>query len=114
MAPDLIAMALFYIIAGIAHFLKPGMYKRIVPPFIRYPLTVVYLSGIAEFLLGLGLLTESLRSASARGLIILLVLIFPANIYMAVSQKFRKIPRWLLYLRLPLQGVLIWWAWQYA
>ena len=114
MTADLIAMSLLYIIAGITHFFKPALYKKIVPPYIRYPSAVIYLSGAAELLLGSGLLGEPLRSASAWGLILLLILIFPANIYMAVSKKFRRIPQWLLYLRLPIQVLLIWWAWLYT
>ena len=107
-------MATLYILAGISHFIWPAMYKAIMPPNIPKPALMVQISGLAEMVFGMGLLFDSTRIYAAWGLIVLLLAVFPANIYMATSGRFRKIPSWILYLRLPLQLILIWWAWTYT
>lgn len=109
----LYVMAGLYIVAGILHFVSPRTYLAIMPPYIPNPKRMVDFSGALEILLGIGLLFPQTRTLSAWGLILLLIAIFPANIYMATSGKFRKIPSWLLWARLPLQGLLIWWAYSF-
>lgn len=84
------------------------------PPYIPAHHLMVTLSGIAEIVFGLGLLVPATRSLSAWGLVILLIAIFPANVYMATSSRFQKFPAWLRWARLPLQGLLIWWAYQFT
>ncbi len=84
------------------------------PPYIPAHSQMVVISGVAEIVLGMGLLVPATRSIAAWGLILLLVAIFPANVYMATSSRFQKFPIWLRWARLPLQGVLIWWAYQYT
>lgn len=108
-------MAAAYSIAGILHFLKPKPYIRIMPPSIPYPKLMVKISGVFEILLGVGLLFQVTRSYAALGLILLLIAIFPANIYMAkrMYQKQSK-NRWISYVRLPFQFVLIYWAYLYV
>ncbi len=104
-------IALIFVGAGVLHFVRPGPFVRIVPPFLPFPLALVYLSGIAEILGGIGMLVPSLRTWAGFGLIALLVAVFPANVYMALApQKFGIAPVW-LWLRLPLQFVLIGWVW---
>ena len=104
------------IIIGSAHFLKPEQFARIVPPvFPAY--TSVYVSGVFEILGGIGLLVPLVSVAAAWGLISLFIAVFPANIYMAVHNiKLDGVPQnQLLYWgRLPLQAVLIAWAWWYT
>ncbi len=115
-------MSAVYIGAGIAHFLMPKAFARAVPPQLPRPIGLVYLSGLAEIGLGLGVLYNRTRRLSAYGLIALLIAVFPANLYMAVSDPFdEEIPDRLqpiadagAWLRLPLQLVLIAWAWKYA
>lgn len=108
-------MGAFFVFAGIMHFVKPKMYLRMMPPYIPWPSFMVYASGVAEFLLGLALFYEPIRNYAAWGIIALLIAIFPANIQMLIEyKKFKPIPRWGLILRLPLQAVLIWWAYQYT
>ncbi len=92
--------------AGLMHFVAPRTYVAIVPPFLPWPEALVTISGAAEILGGLGLLTERWRRAAAYGLIALLVAVFPANIYMAMRGM--MLPAWALWARLPLQFVLIW------
>ncbi|WP_373189940.1 MauE/DoxX family redox-associated membrane protein [Halolamina sp.] len=115
-------MGSLYVVAGIAHFLAPNGFAQIVPPWLPNPLALVYLSGIAEIVLGLGVLHPRTRKPAAWGLIALLLAVFPANIYMATSGVVVQdaatgtldpspLVRWG---RLPLQAVLIAWAWWYT
>jgi uncharacterized membrane protein len=106
-----------FIVSGILHFVMPAPYVRIVPPLFPQPKALVLISGGAEILGGAGLLISRLRRPAGFGLALLLVAVFPANIYMAVAH----VPatgllgnRWLQWLRLPVQLPLIWWAWHYA
>ena len=106
-------LAVLFVAAGVLHFLRPAAYASIVPPALPYPLALVYISGVAEILGGLGLLVPGLRPWAGVGLIALLVAVFPANVYMALAPEragFGVAPVW-LWLRLPLQAVLIAWVW---
>ncbi|GAB4001794.1 DoxX family protein [Spirosoma daeguense] len=111
---SLYVQAFLYIVAGINHFLSPKMYLAIMPPYIPAHSLMVKLSGLAEVILGIGLLFPVTRSLSAWGIMLLLVAVFPANVYMAMSNRFRKFPALLRWLRLPLQVILIWWAYQFT
>ncbi len=106
--------AIIYIVAGVNHFVSPKTYLAIMPPYIPAHEQMVMLSGVAEVLLGIGLLFPATRSMAAWGLVLLLVAVFPANVYMVTSNRFRQLPAWLRWARLPLQGVLIWWAYRYT
>ena len=109
--------ALFFLVAGIAHFVFPDAYARIVPPLLPQPRVLVLVSGIAEIAGGIGLLVPKTRRMAAYGLVVLLIAVFPANIYIAVAHvPFAGLAgkSWLQWLRLPLQAPLIWWAWQYT
>lgn len=112
---SLYIMSLFYVVAGVMHFLKTNFYLKIMPPYLPFPLFLVYISGIAEILLGILILIPTIRVFAAWGVIALLIAVFPANIYMAQKggAEFGA-QDWALYLRLPLQGVLIAWAWVYT
>lgn len=110
---SLILIAVGFVAAGVLHFLRPGPYVRIIPPFLPYPLALVYISGVAEILGGVGVLIPSLRTWAGLGLIALLIAVFPANLYMALAPERAGLgvaPLW-LWLRLPLQVVLIVWVW---
>ncbi|AWK05080.1 DoxX family protein [Flavobacterium crocinum] len=107
-------MALLYIMAGINHFRKPGMYIKIIPPAFKNPKLINILSGAAEIILGILLTLPFTRSFAAWGIIALLIAVFPANVYMLQNKKAGfGLPRWILFVRLPLQLVLIYWAYQY-
>lgn len=108
-------MAAVYIFSGSMHFLKPKGFARIIPPWLPGHYTLVYVSGIAEIILGLLLLPDSTRPFAAWGIVLLLIAVFPANVYMA-QIFYRRKSRffWLTVLRLPLQFFLIWWAWLYT
>ncbi len=111
---SLYLQALLYVAAGVNHFINPKPYLALMPPYIPAHSLMVVVSGVAEIVLGIGLLFPTTRSISAWGLIMLLIAIFPANLYMAVSDRFRRVPAWLRWARLPLQGLLIWWAYYYT
>ncbi len=105
--------ALLFAAAGTLHFINTDLYLKIMPPYIPWHLAMVYLSGVAEIAGGLGLLVPSLRKPAAWGLVALLVAVFPANIYMAMDQiqvTSRPIPQALLWARLPMQALMIWWV----
>jgi uncharacterized membrane protein len=103
-----------FILAGVNHFVMPRAYERIVPPSLRgRSRLVVQLSGVAEIAGGVGVLVPATRRASGLGLIALLAAVFPVNVHMAREpERFRKIPRWALLARLPLQPLIMWWAWR--
>ena len=111
-----VAAALFFMAAGVMHLVHPAPYRAIIPPRFPSPGALVLLSGIAEIAGGAGLLMPKLRRAAGWGLIALLLAVFPANIYMAVSPDSVpwNIPHWLLWARLPLQIVFIGWVWAVA
>jgi uncharacterized membrane protein len=108
-------MSLLFLAAGINHFVHPEFYVKIMPPYLPWHLELVYISGVAEILLGGLVLIPQTRALAAWGLIALLVAVFPANLHMALhSEDYASIPPALLWLRLPLQGVLIAWAYWYT
>lgn len=115
-------MGLLYICTGVTHFRAPELYARIVPPQFPRPVALVYLSGIAEIVLGAGVLFRRTRRQSAWGLVALLLVVFPANVHMATSgMAADMVPGWArdvaqvaAWVRLPLQAVLIRWAWWYT
>ena len=104
-------MAMFYTAAGVAHFGRPDQYLKIMPPFLPARLALVYISGGIEMMLGVMLLFPQFRVLAAWGVIALLIAVFPANIFMfQKGSAATGVPQWVLLLRLPLQGVLIAWA----
>jgi uncharacterized membrane protein len=79
-----VVAAIFYIAAGALHFIRFAMYLRIMPPYIPWPAAMVRISGVCEILGGLGLVFGWSRRAAAWGLILLLIAVFPANVFMAM------------------------------
>ncbi|RCJ20468.1 hypothetical protein A6S26_26460 [Nostoc sp. ATCC 43529] len=112
-----VILSIAIIFVGVTHFLIPEPYVKIMPPQLPNPLELVYLSGFYEILGGVGLLVPPVSQAAAWGLIALFIAVFPANINMAVNHiKLEYIPDspWVHVIRLPLQAVLIAWAWWYT
>jgi uncharacterized membrane protein len=106
--------ASFFLVAGVGHFVSPDFFVKIMPPYLPLHRELVFLSGVFEILLGLLLLFPQTTRLAAWGLIALLVAVFPANIYMFQHQELFQVSPSVLLLRLPLQGVLILWAWVYT
>ena len=102
-------MGALYVAAGVLHFVTPGLYLRLVPPGYPSPALLVAVSGAAEILGGLGVLSPwpAVRRAAGWGLVALLVAVYPANVYAALTAE---APAGLLWWRLPLQGALVAWA----
>ena len=104
-----------FVVAGVMHFVLPKVYASIMPPMLPAPVLLVYVSGVAEILGGVGVLVPSTRRMAAWGLVALLIAVWPANLEMAMHpERFASMPVWALWVRLPLQLPLIWWAWVYT
>mgnify|MGYP001285309194 CR=1 FL=1 len=104
-----------FILAGVNHFLNPGFYVDIMPPYLPWHGALVAISGVAEIALGALLLFRRWSVRAGWGLMVLLVAIFPANLHMAMNpQLYPSISPVALWLRLPLQGLLIAWAYWYT
>ena len=76
-------MGIFYIMVGIKHFQDPSWFVQIVPPILPYKYELVYISGFFEVLLGILLMIPRFQSFAAKGLMALLICVYPANIYLA-------------------------------
>ena len=114
-------MAALFVMAGVMHFANPWFFVQIMPPYLPWHWELVYLSGAIEIALGFLLLLPATRRLAAWGVIALLIAVFPANLHMAMANvQFDPPPamgqpsplaNWI---RLPIQLVLIWWAWLYT
>jgi uncharacterized membrane protein len=105
-------LAGLFVAAGVMHFVRPQFYVSAMPPYLPWHLELVYVSGVIEIALGVLLPVPRVRRLAAWGMVALMVAVFPANVHMAMHPDlFPTFPRWVLYARLPLQGVLIAWAW---
>jgi uncharacterized membrane protein len=107
-------MAGIYILAGLMHFINPKIYMRVMPRYLPNHKTLVYLSGIAEVLLGIGLCISELKVISIYSIIAMLIVFLLVHFYMLTGEKASAgIPKWILVLRIPLQFVLMYWAFIY-
>lgn len=108
-------LAFVFIGAGLIHFIRPSSYLGIMPPYLPQPLLLVYLSGAAELIGGIGVLVPRWRRAAGWWLMLTLVAVFPANVQMLQNWMARgasTMALTVLWLRLPLQVLLIWWVWR--
>jgi uncharacterized membrane protein len=111
------ALAAVFTFAGTLHFVRPKPYEAIVPPPFPKRESVA-ISGVAEIAGAIAVLHPATRPAGRWGLLALLLAVFPANIWMAVSPEkvhgvgIHKLPRWLLWARLPLQPLAMLWVWR--
>jgi len=106
-------LTVFMVGAGVNHFLVPATYVAMMPSALPAHELLVYVSGVAEILGGLGLILPATRRLAAWGLIALLIAVFPANLNMALNHLplgTHVLPTWALWGRLPLQLLMIWWA----
>lgn len=104
-------LALFMITAGIMHFVNPGFFLKIMPPWLPLHKELVLVSGVFEVLLGVLLLVPRISREAAWGIVALLIAVFPANIYLYQNQHILPASPVVHLLRLPLQGLFILWAW---
>lgn len=109
------AMAVFYVLAGVNHFYNTPLYLHMMPSYLPWPLLLVYISGVLEIALGVLLWLPKTTRLGAWGLIVLLILVFPANVNMTLHPELTPaIPGYILWLRLPLQAVFIGFAYYYT
>ena len=107
----LLGLGVFFVGAGVNHFVNPDFFVGIMPPYLPAHLALVYLSGLFEILGGILVLVSRIRAVAGWGLVVLLLAIFPANIHMALSPElFPDMSTAALYARLPFQAVFLAWA----
>ena len=104
-------LSVAFIAAGVLHFLRTGTYESIMPAYLPAHRELVLVSGAAEIAGGVAVAFAQTRRAAGLWLVALLACVFPANVNMAVhSDRFASIAPALLWARLPLQGLLVWWV----
>ncbi len=107
-------MAGMYVVAGTMHFIYPKVYMRIMPRYLPNPRLLVWLSGVFEILLGIGVCIPQVKDTALYGIILMLFAFLAVHFYMLSSKKAAAgIPKWILVLRIPLQFGLIYWAYWY-
>ncbi len=110
----LYVMAAMYVLAGLMHFIKPKLYIRVMPKYLPNHKALVFWSGVAQIVLGIGLCIPVLKAISIYGIIAMLIIFLMVHFYMLSNKKaVTGIPNWFLLLRLPLQFGLMYWAWMY-
>ncbi len=111
-------LAGFFAVAGAMHFVVPRSYESIVPHWLPRRREAVIISGVAEILGAAALLPPSTRRLARWWLLGLLLAVFPANLQMALTPErvpgldLRRVPRWTLWARLPLQPLAMLWVWR--
>jgi uncharacterized membrane protein len=111
-------LAAFFTFTGTMHFLRPRFFEAIVPPSVPNKRQAVAISGVAEIAGAAAVLHPVTRGFGRWWLLALLVAVFPANVHMAVNPEqiegldLRRIPRWALWARLPLQPLAMLWVWR--
>ena len=107
----LFGLATFFIYFGVDHFINPDFYLSIMPPSFPLHEEAIYISGFFEIIGGIGVLIPRFRKIAGWGLVALLIAVYPANIYMAITpEAFPDIPVEMLYFRLVLQFLFLYWA----
>lgn len=111
---SLVLMSALYLLAGISHFIQPGFFLKIIPKWVPYPELTNFVVGAVELLLGMALWVSEIRSYAAMGVILLLLAVFPANVYH--FQKARRKGQHVAAtaIRLPFQALLIYWAYTFV
>jgi uncharacterized membrane protein len=115
---SLIIIAGFYVLAGINHFRSPDRYIRIIPAYLPAPHLLNLLAGIFEIVFGLMFIFKQTRKMAAWGIILMLIAFLPVHIDMIIHAPVMlgnfKVTPLIAWLRIPLQGLLILWAWWYT
>lgn len=107
-------MGMMYAVAGIMHFIKPGIYLRIMPRYLPNPKMLVLLSGIIEIVLGIAVCIPQTKNYAIWAIIAMLAVFLLVHVHMLTSEKAGAgFPKWALVLRLLLQFGLMYWAYSY-
>lgn len=112
------ALVVFYVIAGVNHFINPGFYLDLIPPYLPWHEAINILSGLAEILLGLALLIPSLRQKAVWAIVLMLIAFIPAHVYFiqigSCVEGGLCTTALMAWLRLVLiHPLLLLWAWSY-
>jgi len=106
------AFAVFMVVAGLNHFRAPEFYIGIMPPWLPANAALVFWSGVAEVVAGVGVLIPRIRREAGWFAIAVLLGVFPANLWMALDPTiWPELPTWSRWARLPFQALFIGWAW---
>jgi uncharacterized membrane protein len=102
----------FFVFAGVMHFVIPRTYESIVPRYLPRGREIVYVSGVAEILGGVGVMHPRTRRVASWWSVATLIAVFPANVDMALNSDRYEVPGGAvaLWLRLPVQIVFVLWA----
>jgi uncharacterized membrane protein len=112
------ALAAFFFLAGSMHFVVPRSYEAMMPPSLPRHREAVVISGLAELAGAAAVLPDGGRRLGRWWLLALLLAVFPANVHMALNPEqvrglgLRRVPRWALWARLPLQPLAMLWVWR--
>lgn len=109
-------LILFYVVAGLNHFINPDFYLGLIPDYLPYQSLINYVSGILEILLAIGVAIPSTRLIAIKGIIIMLILFVPSHIYFiqigSCIDSALCVSPWIAWVRLILiHPLLIYWAW---
>jgi uncharacterized membrane protein len=108
-------MILLYMLAGINHFVKPEFYEKIMPFYIPFHRFLIYLSGLCEIVFAIFLIPKTTRKTAALLIVVMLAMFFIIHIHMVIDCWNKSdVMFWIAVIRIPIQFVLIWWAYQYA
>lgn len=108
-------LGILLVFGGVAHFTKTEFYLKAMPTYLPFHEFIVYASGVLEVVLGVLLVISKTTRKAAIGIIILFIAIFPANINMYLNHTdFPEMSETALLIRLPIQLILIAWAYIYA
>ena len=106
-------LAGFWVGAGVMHFVIPREYEAMVPDWVPAHREVVAWTGVAEIAGGLAVLSPRTRAGARWWLLATLLAVYPANVNMALHpERYRRVPAWALYARLPVQGLFAWVTWR--
>ncbi len=113
---SLFVLCSFYLIAGLNHFLNPKNYLDLIPPYFPNHHLLNILSGVCEIIAGTLMLISFTRKIGACFIIMILIAFIPAHIHLIQQKgcvsKHLCVPEWIAWMRLPLQFILMWWAWK--
>lgn len=111
---SLYTMAFLYVFTGVCHFIKPKVFLKITPKWVPQPELVNTIVGIAEIVLGLLLLVPAARTYAAIGIMFLLIVVFPANVNHYLQEKRKSRHVLVTLIRLPIQLLLLYWAYTFV
>ncbi len=112
------ALAGFFAFAGTMHFVIPRSYEAMMPPSLPRHREAVIASGLAEIVGAVAVVPAGSRRFARWWLLGLLIAVFPANLHMALNPEqvrgldLDRVPRWVLWARLPLQPLAMLWVWR--